>query len=320
MICPKCGRTVPDGMPCPCGAPMLSSNPAVNLIKTLGSSTKFLAATILYSAMVLFAIFAAFGSKALVDQLYYYGANYGVDPDVFYPMMSALEGFTTAGLIFTLIPAILVAVGMWLFYSTCRNRQTGNVSTVGLTICKVLAIISLVMICVIIALVLFIMVVVMVVLASNMGYSYYYNATDNANVLIFAQVFLGIFAVVLAAMLVLYILYYVSVIKVINRIKASAINGVPDNRIPRFLTGFLMFLGVMNALGGVASLITSPIAGVGSLAGAACFILMSLLLKEYRDKMTVLLFPPVQPMYGNMPPYNTVPPQQPSGQDGNIPQ
>ena len=49
MICPKCGRTVPDGAPCPCGAPVLSSNPAVNLMKTLGSSPKFLTAAILYS-------------------------------------------------------------------------------------------------------------------------------------------------------------------------------------------------------------------------------------------------------------------------------
>ena len=57
MICPKCGRTVPDGAPCPCGAPVLSSNPAVNLMKTLGSSPKFLTAAIdvykrqIYNAM-----------------------------------------------------------------------------------------------------------------------------------------------------------------------------------------------------------------------------------------------------------------------------
>ena len=53
MICPKCGRTVPDGAPCPCGAPVLSSNPAVNRMKTLGSSPKFLTAAILCSVTVL---------------------------------------------------------------------------------------------------------------------------------------------------------------------------------------------------------------------------------------------------------------------------
>ena len=56
MICPKCGRMVPDGSQCPCGAPVLSSNPAVNLLKTIGSSPKFLTAVILYTVMVVFNI------------------------------------------------------------------------------------------------------------------------------------------------------------------------------------------------------------------------------------------------------------------------
>ena len=60
MICPKCGRMVPDGSQCPCGAPVLSSNPAVNLLKTIGSSPKFLTAVILYTVMVLFNILSSF--------------------------------------------------------------------------------------------------------------------------------------------------------------------------------------------------------------------------------------------------------------------
>ena len=47
MLCPKCGRMLPDGVPCPCGAPLRSTNPAVNLIKTLGVSAKLLAAAVL---------------------------------------------------------------------------------------------------------------------------------------------------------------------------------------------------------------------------------------------------------------------------------
>ncbi|MGI6254650.1 MAG: hypothetical protein ACOYJZ_03345 [Acutalibacter sp.] len=290
------------------------------MIKTLGSSTKFMAAAILYSVMVLFVILSAFGSQNMIDQLYYYGANYGgVNPDVFYSMMSVLENSTVIGAVLGAIPAILIAVGMWLFYATCRNTQSGNVSTVGLTICKVLTILSLVLFCVAVALSLLVIVIVMVALASNLSTASYYGY-DAVNTLAVVQVFLGILIVVFVAIAVLYIFYYVSVIKVINRIKASAINGVPDNRIPRFLTGFLMFLGVVNALGGLVVLFTSLMAGISTLASAVCFILMSLLLREYRDKMTMLLFPPVQPMYSNMPPYNTVPPQQPSGPNENTPQ
>ena len=288
MICPKCGRTVPDGASCPCGAPVLSSNPAVNLMKTLGSSPKFLTAAILYSVAVLFNLLASFGASDVISTLYYYGANYGFDPDVFYPMMSALEGSTVVSAVIGAIPSILLAVGMWLFYTTCRNTQSGNVSTVGLTICKVITVINLVLLC---CVVLFLFVITLLVIVS----------------------------LIVAAVLALVIAYQVSILRAINRIKGSALNGAPDNRISRFLTGFMMVIGVLTCLGGLFSLIASPVAGIASLASGVCCVLMSLLLGEYRAKMTMLLYPPVQPMYSNMPPYTNVPPQQPGGPQGPNP-
>lgn len=321
MICPKCGRTVPDGAPCPCGAPVLSSNPAVNLMKTLGSSPKFLAAAILYSVAVLFNLLASFGASDVISTLYYYGANYGFDPDVFYPMMSALEGSTVVSAVIGAIPSILLAVGMWLFYTTCRNTQSGNVSTVGLTICKVITIINLVLLCCVV-LFLVAMVMIFIIAFAGMGeinyYSYsdgYYGATSAA----FVITLLVIVSLIVAAVLALVIAYQVSILRVINRIKGSALNGAPDNRISRFLTGFMMVIGVLTCLGGLFSLIASPVAGIASLASGVCCVLMSLLLGEYRAKMTMLLYPPVQPMYSNMPPYTNVPPQQPGGPQGPNP-
>ena len=320
MMCPKCGRTIPDGTQCPCGAPVLSSNPAVNLIKTLGSSPKFLAAAILTSVMVLFSILASMGSKDLLVSLYYYGANYGVDPDVFYPAMSALENSLGVGTVVVAIPNILIAVGMWMFYVSCRSTQSGNVSTAGLTLCKVLAIISLVLFCVVVAVALVAMVVVLVAVGAMAGNAYYSDYGNSAAAFASVQVFLGFIAVILLGVLALYIVYYICIVKTINRVKASALHGVPDNRVPRFLTGFMMVIGILGLISGVISLIASPVAGIGSLAGSVSLILMSLLLSEYRAKMTMLLFPPVQPMYGNMPPYHAAPPQQPGGPEGPAPQ
>lgn len=321
MICPKCGRTVPDGAPCPCGAPVLSSNPAVNLMKTLGSSPKFLTAAILYSVAVLFNLLASFGASDVISTLYYYGANYGFDPDVFYPMMSALEGSTVVSAVIGAIPSILMAVGMWLFYTTCRNTQSGNVSTVGLTICKVITIINLVLLCCVV-LFLVAMVMIFIIAFAGMGeinyYSYsdgYYGATSAA----FVITLLVIVSLIVAAVLALAIAYQVSILRAINRIKGSALNGAPDNRISRFLTGFMMVIGVLTCLGGLFSLIASPVAGIASLASGVCCVLMSLLLGEYRAKMTMLLYPPVQPTYSNMPPYTNVPPQQPGSPQGPNP-
>ena len=320
MMCPKCGRTFPDGTQCPCGAPTLSSNPAVNLIKTLGSSNKFLAAAILTSVMVLFSIMASMGSQDLLVSLYYYGANYGLDPDVFYPALSVLENSLGVGAVVAAIPSILIAVGMWMFYVSCRSTQSGNVSTAGLTLCKVLSIISLVMFCLAVVVALVAIVVVLVAVGSVAGDAYYSEYGSYAAAFASVQVLLGFFAMILLGVLALYIVYYICIVKIINRVKASAVNGVPDNRVPRFLTGFMMFLGVLGLVSGVISLIASPVAGIGSLAGAVSLILLSLLLGEYRAKMTMLLFPPVQPMYGNMPPYDAAAPQQPGGPEGPTPQ
>lgn len=315
MICPKCGRMVPDGSQCPCGAPVLSSNPAVNLLKTIGSSPKFLTAVILYTVMVVFNILMSFSSGDWINALYYYGANYGLDPDIFYPMMSALESSSLLGAVMGSIPAILLAVGMWMFYVTCRNTQSGNISTAGLTICKVIAYIVLVFICALAALLLVMAVLLMIGgVATTSAYNSYYYDDGSAAVLITV---LGVLLVVLAAVMALLIAYYVCVIKTINRIKASALNGAPDNRIPRFLTVLMMVTGVLSGLGGLFSLFTTPAAGIASLAGAVCAILMALLLSEYRAKMSMLLYPPVQPMYNNMPPYGNVPPQQPGGPNGS---
>ena len=245
MMCPKCGRTIPDGTQCPCGAPVLSSNPAVNLIKTLGSSPKFLAAAILTSVMVLFSILASMGSKDLLVSLYYYGANYGVDPDVFYPAMSALENSLGVGTVVAAIPSILIAVGMWMFYVSCRSTQSGNVSTAGLTLCKVLAIISLVLFCVVVAVALVAMVVVLVAVGAMAGNAYYSDYGNSAAAFASVQVFLGFIAVILLGVLALYIVYYICIVKTINRVKASALHGVPDNRVPRFLTGFMMDIGIL---------------------------------------------------------------------------
>lgn len=323
MICPKCGRTIPDGTQCPCGAPVLSSNPAVNVIKTVGSSSKFLAVAVLYSVGILCSLLATFSASSMMEQIYYemyyYGANFGLNPDVFYPMMNALESSSVVGAVLSAIPTILIALGMWLFYSSCRNTQSGNVATVGLTICKVIAYIGLVMVCLAAAIIAICLVAVIVAVGSLAGGSYYGGYGD-ASAIAVVQVVLGVFTVLFLAVIALVIVFYVCMIKVINRIKTSAIQGVADNRIPHFLTGYLMVMGILAALGGVIALITSPIAGIGSLVGAASMIIMSLVLGEYRTRMTMLLFPPVQPMYGNMPPYNNNPPQQPGGPTDGYPQ
>lgn len=119
MICPKCGREIPDGTVCPCsvGTPMLSSNPAVNVIKKIGSSPLFLTAVILYSVtLVLTFISSITAGSAIPYYAYSFMESYGesLPPSVYYSMMDASSGATAFGAILGLIPSILIAVGMWI--------------------------------------------------------------------------------------------------------------------------------------------------------------------------------------------------------------
>ncbi len=294
MICPKCGRNIPDGTICPCSrAQALSSNPAVNALKTLGSSTMFLVFAILMSLVPVLSVLGQLALRSNMGELMYYAMQLDLDPSVLYPMVNALGSASVGTAIVSAIPSILMAVGIWITYVSCRNGMSGNITTSGLTICKVLSIISLVCLCIVAAAVLLLLVVLLIVGVSESGYDGMGEAMS-----VIAVVFFVIFGAVFA----LTIVYEACIIKTINRIKATATTGVPNNRIPNFLIVMNYIVAVCSALSGFANLLTSPALGLGCFASAAALILISLILSKYRSGMTMLMYPPVQPVY---------PPQQP---------
>ena len=306
MICPKCGRNIPDGSVCPCSynTPVLSSNPAVNTLKTIGSSPLFLVVSILLSIAPVLTIASQLGLRDNMWDLFYYAMQLDLDPSLFYPVIDAASSMSVAGAVLSAVPAILVAVAMWITYASCRDTQSGNVSTAGLTICKVLSIISLVCICILAAILVLFMVIFMIAgMAEAANDVYGYDASiAQAGIAVLLVLF-----VILAAVLALAVIYQVCVIKTINRIKATATTGVPDNRIPNFLVVMNYIEAAGMVLAGLANLFTTPILGLGSLVGAATLVIISIILTRYRSGMTLLMYPPVQPVYPQQP----TPPQGP---------
>ncbi len=73
MICPKCGRPIPDGSACSCTyvTPAFSNNPAVNALKASGASPLFLSAVILYTLTPLLSVVTALtgGGVSLVKTI-----------------------------------------------------------------------------------------------------------------------------------------------------------------------------------------------------------------------------------------------------------
>ena len=153
MICPNCGRNIPDGTVCPCTLeappPLLSDNPAVNVVKTIGSSPLFLTMAILFSASALLTVFSSMGLSDALSNIYYYAYAYGLYDyiDSIANMLDMIRATSVANAIIGSIPAILLAVAMWIHFVTCRNRMSGNISTAGLTICKVFRYIYMVALC-----------------------------------------------------------------------------------------------------------------------------------------------------------------------------
>lgn len=302
MICPNCGREIPDGTVCPCtlAAPALSDNPALNAIKTVGSSPMFLAMTILLSASALLTMFSSLGYNDTFVNIYYYAYTMGLDMDAVMAMLDAMQSTSVARVVLSSIPAILMAVAMWIHFGTCKNLQSGNISTAGLTICKVLTYIYMISLC-LVAFTLFAVLVLAIigiatssfVFPSYGGYGIGYSDEEARLAVI---IVLGVFALIVGGIMALAIAYQASIIRTINRTKQVAQSGMADDRVSGYFIGMNYFVAACSIISGGLTLLTAPITGAATLAHGVAFILISLLLRRYRQEMNQVLFPPVQPV------------------------
>ncbi len=282
----------------------LSSNPAVNVLKNIGSSGKFLGAAVCYTAAaVLSFIFALTPNASAAQLLQSLYELTGMDTSA-YSVMTSVSSSAVVGALIGLIPTILIAVALWLTYASCRSDKTGGVSTAGMTICKVIAIIGIVGICICIVVLLAFGVVLLA--AGGMALSEDRYVYQNAAV---ATSVVAVLMLVVAVLLVVVLFYWIFVVKTINRIKATALTGVPDDRVSQFVIVMNWISAVCAIISGIAMLFSSPISGLSSLASAVCVILVTLCLSQYKNQVRVVMYPPVQPVYGQ--PLQEAVPQQP---------
>ncbi len=304
MICPKCGRNIPDGSLCPCSAgPVLSSNPALNALKSIGSSPLFAGAAVLFSLSTLFSLMGGLFSSIDYTDLYYAVLYLHLDGNELVSLLDMMNGVSVVGAVLGNVPGILVAVSLWLMYASSRNTHTGNVSTAGITICKVLAVIQLVFTCLAAAFVLLALAVVFFAAVAgemdDVGYEYGFYFGE------FMAVFCVVLLVAVIIAFTLAVLYQACVIKTCSRIKATALTGVPDNRIPSYLIVMNYITAVVGVFGSIGFLMDRPLTSIAALVNAAGLIVLSIALNQYRSRMTILMYPPVQPVYSQPP----VPPQ-----------
>lgn len=298
MICPNCGREIPDGTVCPCSYQnsALSSNPAVNVIKSVGSSTIFLVMAILATLSVVLAVISsAFAPGDLIGQYeqYVYGFVYnltGINP-AYYATAADPSSFSTN--ISISFGPVFTAVALWLHYVTCKDRRNGNISTAGLTIWKVFAWIAIVALS--IACVAVVIVVLIVTVAGGT------MIPDDAYGLVVGIV--AFFAIFGLAAIALELACQIAKLRVINRAKTIAYNGIPDNCVSQFLIVMTWLDGIFSGLVGLPLLFLFPVASISQLVSAAVSILTALCLTRYKNEMTAVMYPPVMPVYAQSTPY-----------------
>ena len=308
MFCPQCGQPYAEGMRfCEhCGAtlpppaapgvapqagmpgqplPAQRSGPVsvLELLRRLATSPLYLTGAIAYTCFILFNLVSATSGSTLerlMDQylslLFRYGnmgmGELGEALDQLNSVMPLMRGATLGTALVGQIPAILIAVGLWMLFASAKNRSGEPLKATGLTIIKVITIINLVVVSLAALLVVVVLFLVMAALAS------YEDAIVPA--------FLAVIVLV-AAIFALAILFYVKLATTIHTMQTSIRTGMPSDRVSAYVA-------VIAILGGVGSLmsilgaggVSGMLAMLGAAVAAFCY---GIFLFRYRKEMRLVM-------------------------------
>lgn len=284
-FCVACGQKIEEstfiGAPkTPLEEPLRSTNPALHIIKKLGSSPLYLALCILSVVSVVFtAIYALFsvslGVDTVFDLLNESGlADYG---NQFGPILHSVGYAYTAALLVGLIPAVLHCIALWLTYASAKNNQSGGLQTTGLSIHIVILTIGTVLLA-LIALLVVACIGLVVFLCFTLG--------EMEMETILFVVFVSAVLVFLLATYAFAILYTIFLLRSLHKVKQTALTGVPSDKISRFAAIVLIVLGAFSAVSAVSSM--DILLFVSSGVGAAMYIIGGILMLKYKDEMKKL--------------------------------
>lgn len=356
MFCPKCGMQNADGagfcgrcgapltaanpnaarpaqpaapvqpqvQPVPAPAPVQpaqqvprSSHPVLNEVKTLGASPLFLVAVIALSASLLFNLIQLFTGNTFIvnwtigilglEDLYsssssFLGSMVSYAMGELFEVLEVVDVVATVFGVIGLIPTILMAVGLWLTWAAANDRTSGGMRTNGLSMVKIGAIVKIVTTLIGNG----VMAIFALVMAVACGESYYFE--DATPMFVFMML-------ALLAGIAVTIVYAILIVKSAKAVQDTANTGVPSNKVSAVLPVFLFIMALVNlimmfiAAGGFVGVVTT-------LALVASYVLLGIVLMNYRTKMLALMpaYAPQQPVYARpvaQPMQQAVPVQQP---------
>lgn len=301
MLCPQCGKPVEDGaVTCPyCGAALqqnprqeqstplytrppeaapppaysTAEPPVIQLMRRMARSPYFLVPAIGYTCMLVFNVMATLQSTSTAALESYLAPLYAYSTDVqmaaLADTLSTVLTASAGGALVGQIPAILVAVGIWMMYATAVDTSGKPLQTAGLTIIRVLQIISLVMVC--------LMALLMLVI-----FGFVFAALGQVDEAAAATAVLAVVLVLIAVIFALDILYYAKLMRMLNNFRWTIRTGTPQGSVSTYVA-------VLTILGGVISLGTfltgNMFSGLAGVASAVSGIGFGIFLFRYRDEL-----------------------------------
>ena len=250
-----------------------------NSLRNLVLSPIFLTGVIALTAQIVLSIFStAIGSTYYADlinrilsasDLEYY------DESVYYAIttaVSAANGTNVLIAVFTSIPAILIAAGLWIEYVSARNSMQ-RMTTTGFSMVRIIMIIRLILAILSIAFLIFVTVI---------GYLALSSFTDVWGIV------LGLSLFVIAIVGLLNILYYVKVIKMIG----SANNIILFGNKTGSASMYVLVLTIISA--GISGILTftslvslnifTILSSAAATAAAVAFVMLMLKYNSMRDR------------------------------------
>ena len=282
-----------------------AASPAIGVLKSIASSPLFLVSTILVTLGILLQFVNAMsigGPVSVVLNLFYEADLIGYSD--YYGILEGINSLNMVSTLFSLIPVILVAVGLWLTFAAGVNKRSGGFSTTGLTMVKVINIIQLVCECILYGLVLILFLIGMMSASAassySSSYSSYYGYSEYGSYAESAGVGVGIIIMAVAAIIiipvaVLRIIWYVKINRSINAAKNTALTGNGDMNVSSYV-GVFCFIGAVGGfiglIGSALTYVTVPsvLISLCSIAASVCF---GILIFTYRSRMQALAMTPM---------------------------
>lgn len=277
------------------------ATPAIAVLKKVASSPLCLTGIIAFTLTLVLNLINAMSVGNIINTIIgnLYNLAYSLDSYELYEMLEMITPYINGGLIssgagivsfFSMLPSILIAVGLWLIFAAAINKKTSGFSTTGLTIIKVITIINLVF--------------------CSIGYG-----LSGVILLIFACILAAegipaaliimlIFILIFAGAVALSIIYYAKTIKSLN----SAIGIAANTNISAYASSYVGVICWIAAITGLFSIITAfgfagKLSALCSCVASACF---GMLIFKFKGQMNMLLFS--QPTAPNQEKIPTTPP------------